>query len=158
MEQFVCQEAQTAPCLFAVSPGVQRGQAEPQASHWERQAGFGLGGGLCPQFLGVLAAGSSVPAPVHASWHPWAVPAAAAAEPPAGWEQLKGGRAGSPPQPLPLGSYSPTVLPAGCPVELGPQLGLWDELGKEEEVKFPPTSFSSNHIPWPPQLVAQWPQ
>lgn len=56
------------------------------------------------------------------------------------------------PQPLPLASYSPSVLPAGLPVELGPQLGLWDELGKgrEEGVKFPPTSFSSSHVPRPP--------
>lgn len=39
------------------------------------------------------------------------------------------------PHPLPLGSYSPSVLPAGLPVELGPQLGLWDELGKGREGK-----------------------
>lgn len=80
----------------------------------------------------MLAAGSSVPGLVNASQHPWAGSAASTAQPPVGWEQLKGEEEqGTGCQPLPLGSYSPrSALPAGLPVKLGPQLGLWDKLGK----------------------------
>lgn len=45
---------------------------------------------------------------------------------------------GTHPQPLPLGSYSPSVLPISLPVELGSQLGLWDELGKGREDEISP--------------------
>lgn len=84
-------------CLFAVSPGLLRGEAKPQLSHWEWEAGFGLEGGLCPELLGVLAAASSMPGLVSASRCPCAVPA----EPPVGWEQLKGRKSrGSAPSPF----------------------------------------------------------
>lgn len=51
------------------------------------------------------------------------------------WKRLKGGKKWKPPQCCPLCSHSPCSLPSALSAELSPQLGLWDVLGKREEVK-----------------------
>lgn len=70
------------------------------------------------------------------------------------------GRRSREPTPSPF-LWVPTH-PVSCP---SASLWSWDpswacgmSWGREEKMKFPPTSFSSSHSPRPPQLVAQWPQ
>lgn len=108
----------------------------------------------------MLAAGSSVPGLVNASQHPWAGSAASTAEPPVGWEQLKGRKS----RELSASPFLWVPTHLGVPCLLA-SLWSWDpswacgtSWGREEEVKFSPMSFSPSHVPWPLQLVAQWPE
>lgn len=59
------------------------------------------------------------------------------------------------PSPAPSSGFLLTQCPAcwppcGAGTSAGPVGRAGEGKGREEGVKFPPTSFSSSHVPWPP--------